>query len=117
MKFRSILHKTINSIIYLTYRHPIVITAWVMIRYGNVIHRNWGDDINIYLIERMTGRRVVVKNNSVFHHLFYRGPVYSCIGSVIGWYETPRTIVWGSGLISNQGDIAPPKKNMFSTRS
>ena len=110
MRISSILHKTINSVVYLTYRRPIVITAWVTIRYGRVIHRNWGDDINIYLIERMTGKRVIVKNNSVYHHLFYRGPVYSCIGSVIGWYESPRTITWGSGLISDQGDIAPPKK-------
>lgn len=53
----------------------------------------------------MTGKRVIVRNNSVYHHLFYRGPVYSCIGSILGWYETPQTIVWGSGLISNEGCI------------
>lgn len=116
MKFISILHKAINSIIYLTYRNPIVITAWVIIRYGQVVPRNWGDDINIYLIERMTGKRVVVKNNSVYHHLFFRGPVYSCIGSVIGWYETPQTIVWGSGLISNKGLIETKPKQICSVR-
>lgn len=116
MKFSSILHKTINSVIYLTYRRPIVITAWVIIRYGQVVHRNWGDDINIYLIERMTGKRVVVKNNSVYHHLFYRGPIYSCIGSIIGWYETPQTIVWGSGLISNEGRMEIPPKKICSVR-
>lgn len=116
MKISSILHKTINSVIYLTYRRPIVITAWVIIRYGRVVHRNWGDDINIYLLERMTGKRVVVKNNSTYHHLFYRGPVYSCIGSVIGWYESPRTITWGSGLISDQGDIKTPPSKICSVR-
>lgn len=64
----------------------------------------------------MTGKRVVVKNNSVYHHLFYRGPVYSCIGSVIGWYETPQTIVWGSGLISNKEHIETKPKQICSVR-
>lgn len=68
-----------------------------------------GDDINVYLLERMTGRRVVVKNQSAFHNRFYRGPIYSCIGSIIGWYETPQTTVWGSGIIAGNVtvDILP----------
>jgi pyruvyltransferase len=64
----------------------------------------------------MTGKRVVVKNNSVYHHLFYLGPIYSCIGSIIGWYETPQTIVWGSGLISNEGRMEIPPKKICSVR-
>lgn len=108
-----IFHKTINSLIYLTYRNPIVVSAWVIVRYGRVVHRNWGDDINVYLLERMTGRRVVIKNQSAFHNRFYRGPIYSCIGSIIGWYETPQTIVWGSGIIAENVtiDILPKRVN------
>ena len=116
MELCSILHKIINSIIYLTYRHPIVITGWVIVRYGRLLHRNWGDDINVYLIERMTGKRVVVQNCSVYHRLFYRGPVYSCIGSVLDWYEASSKIVWGSGLINSEGCIPPPQ-NLFCKRS
>lgn len=111
LHIHQIFHKTINSLIYLTYRNPIVVSAWVIVRYGRVVHRNWGDDINVYLLERMTGRRVVVKNQSAFHNRFYQGPVYCCIGSIIGWYETPQTIVWGSGMIAENVtvDISPKR--------
>lgn len=117
-KFRAlqIFHKIINSIIYLTFRNPIVITAWVDVRYGRVVHRNWGDDINVSLLQRMTGRRVIVKNQSIFHNRFYRGPVYSCIGSVMGFYETTQTIVWGSGMISDDSTLHILPRKIISVR-
>lgn len=111
-----IFHKKINSLIYLTYRNPIVVSAWVIVRYGRVVHHNWGDDINVYLLERITGRRVVVKNQSAFHNRFYRGPVYCCIGSIIGWYETPQTIVWGSGMIAENVIVDISPKRVCSVR-
>lgn len=100
-RITSAYHKFINSVSYLFYRDPIVITAWVNIRYGRIVPHNWGDDINIYLLELITGRKIIVKNQSLYHSRYYNGPVYNCIGSTIGWYETCKTIIWGSGIIKN----------------
>ncbi len=98
-------HKLINSFIYFWYKDPIVITAWVNVQYGRVQPRNWGDDINVFLIEQMTGKRVVIKNQSIYHNCYYKGVVYSCIGSVIGLYDANNMIVWGSGMIKKVRDL------------
>ena len=112
----KIYHKLINSFLYFWYKDPIVVTAWVNIRYGHVKPHNWGDDINVFLIEEMTGRRVVIKNQSIYHNRCYKGPVYSCIGSIIGWYDTPNTIIWGSGMIKEQATLKSIPKQICSVR-
>lgn len=112
----KIYHKLINSLFYFWYQDPIVITAWVEVQYGRVVHRNWGDDINVYLLEQMTGKHVVIKNQSTYHNRFYQGPTYCCIGSILGWYETPRTIVWGSGMISDDTRLHTLPQRIISVR-
>ncbi len=112
----KIFHKLINSFIYLCYKKPLVVTAWVNIRYGHLVPRNWGDDINVFLLELMTGRRVVIRNQSIYHNRCYKGPVYSCIGSIIGWYNTPNTIVWGSGILRKDTALKNKPKQICSVR-
>lgn len=112
----KIYHKLINSFIYFWYKDPIVITAWVNVRYGRVRPHNWGDDINVFLIEQMTGKRVVIKNQSIYHNRCYKGPVYSCIGSIIGLYNVPNTIIWGSGIISETKAVRTMPTQILSVR-
>lgn len=112
----KIYHKLINSFIYFWYKDPIVITAWVNVRYGRVKPHNWGDDINVFLIEQMTGKRVIIKNQSIYHNRCYKGSVYSCIGSIIGWYDTPNTVIWGSGMIKEQVTLKSTPKHVCSVR-
>lgn len=88
-----------NSIAYLRYRDPLVVSAWVKVDMGRVVPRNWGDDINVFLFERITGRKVIVRGQSPWHGLFSSAS-FICIGSILGLYETRRSIVWGSGAIS-----------------
>ena len=112
----NIYHKLLNSLIYLWRRDPIVITAWVEVKYGHIVPRNWGDDINVFLIELMTGKRVVIRNQSIYHNRCYKGPIYSCIGSIIGWYDTPNTIIWGSGVIKQDTPLKQIPKQIYSVR-
>lgn len=112
----KIYHKLINSFIYFWYKDPIVITAWVNVRYGRVKPHNWGDDINVFLIEQMTGKRVVIKDQSIYHNRCYKGPVYSCIGSIIGLYNVPNTIIWGSGIISETKAVRTMPTQILSVR-
>ena len=55
-------------------------------------------------------------NQSIYHRRFYKGPIYSCIGSVMGWYETPRTIVWGSGMIKEDVILRVVPKKICAVR-
>lgn len=89
----------INSICYLKFKNPIIINAWVLVKYGRIQKRNWGDELNVYLLEKLTGRRVLVANRSLWHILF-PSKKYICIGSVLGWYETEKSEIWGAGALS-----------------
>lgn len=91
-------HYIINSFIYMFSRRTIQINAWVIIKYGNVKKRNWGDDINVFLLEKITNKKVVVINQSLFHR-FAKKINYICIGSILGLYENEQSIIWGTGFI------------------
>lgn len=97
-KIYKLIHCFINSIYYLRYKKPLVISAWVEIKFGKVIHRNWGDELNIYLLELLTGRKIIVAENSLFQYLF-PSKKYICIGSILGWYETENSEIWGTGAM------------------
>ena len=58
-------------------------------------HFNLGDDLNVYLLTELTGKRIFVNNQ------FYHRPIYNimCIGSVIDWLSNNLTTIWGAGLI------------------
>lgn len=95
---RRILNLLINSLSYIRYRNPLVVSAYVEVRNGKVVHRNWGDDINVYLLEKVSGRKVVVKNQSLFHKI-RKTPSYLCIGSTVGFMIEDGTTLWGAGAM------------------
>lgn len=54
---------------------------------------NWGDDVNKYLIERISGKKVVLYRCAWIHHTNY-----ICIGSTLQWLGNRDAVVWGAGL-------------------
>lgn len=62
-----------------------------------VIPTNFGDDLNAFLLERLTGKRIM--NCHEFFHVF-QPRNYMVIGSVLDWKANDETVVWGSGIIS-----------------
>lgn len=86
----------INSFFYVFRRKKILIHAFVEIRYGKIVKNNWGDDLNVFMIEMMTGHRVVVANKSLYHILFNRKG-YLCVGSILGFVGFRESIAWGTG--------------------
>lgn len=72
------------------------------IRYFNGV-ANWGDHINPYLIEKMTGKTVIQSTFGWTEHLL-------AVGSVLR-NANRNSIVWGSGFISSTSKPrAKPKK-------
>lgn len=105
----------INSLVYIFYRRTILVNAFVEIRYGKVMHRNWGDDINVYLLEKISQKKVVIRNQSLFHwnSKFLN---FICIGSILGLYENQNSIIWGAGFISDKNSLLTAPKRICSVR-
>lgn len=70
---------------------------------------NWGDDLNRYLIEKISGKKVVHARCILFPQTFYL-----CIGSIIQWFADENAIVWGAGLI--EPAIVKPCKEYRAVR-
>lgn len=106
---------TINSFHYLKFKSPLVLNAWVNIKHGEIIHRNWGDDVNLYLIEELSGKKVIFRNMSIIHRLF---PFtnYICIGSILGWYENKCSTIWGAGFIDQHNLLRCKPRKILSVR-
>lgn len=100
---------------YLFLKKYILVNAWVDIKYGKVRKRNWGDDINVYLIEKISKKKVVVRNQSLFHQ-YSKKVNYICIGSILGLYENEKSIIWGAGLIDNNKHLLCKPQEIRSVR-
>lgn len=79
--------KTHNNILYITMSLPSYKTT----------NTNWGDDINIFLCEMLSRKKVIP-----YKHALFKTKNYLVIGSIINWYSNKRGIIWGSGVLSSQ---------------
>lgn len=101
----------IKDLYLLFFRRAIIVAGYVddNCTYG-VRHRNWGDELNYYLLRYLTGRGVFFYVSFwPARHLHLKN--YLCIGTLLDAvnYSTPQTIVWGGGA-AGHGKIVPPKK-------
>lgn len=96
--FKQLIIKLLNTIYYvISYNNNfILVNCWVSQRFGKTDHRNFGDELNIYLIEALTKKKVVNQNEVLLP--FIRS--YMVIGSLVEKHCTKKTIIWGSGAIS-----------------
>ena len=86
----------------------VVINSWIIQRWDKVIPRNIGDDINYYLIKKLSGK-CVVNFNALPHVISNHLKTIMCIGSIIEWKSSSNyTIIWGSGAM--YGGEFPIKK-------
>jgi len=109
------LNLLVNSLIYITYRRPVVVSAYVDIVFGKVRHRNWGDDINVFLLEAITRRKVVVANESLYDRIFPRTN-YLSIGSTVGFMVNEKTIVCGAGAMYPYNSLSRKPRHVSFVR-
>ena len=57
-------------------------------------NKNWGDQVNVYLLEKITGKNVRKIQLKFFKHMLAVGSVLSTSSS--------KSVVWGSGFISDE---------------
>lgn len=91
--------------------HPIVVNACTYFRrYGENIYCNWGDDINYFFIKEIVKQKWLPYAEAPITRYFHRKN-YVIIGSTIDIVMTPKSIVWGAGLITaNPRKIIRPLK-------
>lgn len=103
----------INSLIACRYQKKILVNALVDIKWGKLKPTNWGDDLNVWLLKQVSGKKIVVRNATLF---WKNGINYVCIGSIIGNYENGQAIICGTGAISSDVKIKQKPLKVLSVR-
>lgn len=92
--------------LYFEYVYPdyILLTASV-----SPLSSNWGDDVSVRLVEFVNPcRKVLIKRYTWNIRRKYN---LLCIGSIISWMTTSKSVIWGSGVVyPNQRISAKPLK-------
>ena len=85
-----------NEVYVLLHRKSvIVVDGWLVKFYKkNSLVSNWGDDINVYFLEMISGKRVVPAQALFFPKWRKK---YCCIGTIIPQCMSRKSVVWGSG--------------------
>lgn len=114
-RFVGALCHLLNDLKVLFSKKKLFVFAWCRYDGPTLMHNNWGDDINVFFGESISGSKVVVKNLSL---LYNNLPItsYSCIGSIIDSIQDNRTEVWGSGIINESKEITVIPRKIHSVR-
>ncbi len=93
------------------------IQPWISMSWGKVEHNNWGDDINMFFLKKITNdailpqKAIALPKNDIIFHIAKPYPPITCIGSIFHLIDEKETIVWGSGLLTaNHLPSVHPKK-------
>lgn len=78
----------------------ILVKAPIKFSKGKLVHFNWGDDMNYYLVEMLSGKKVLHLPDSM---LLRKIPVESflVVGSTVTFYSLDHVTIWGTGIINN----------------
>lgn len=70
------------------------IYVYISSKYYQKHNGNWGDDLNLTLLEFISGKKIIHARCRLINSEYYL-----CIGSILQWFGNKNAIVWGSGLI------------------
>lgn len=79
--------------------NAILLNAWVNLRNGNLSHRNFGDELNVYLLKRLLPDCKLFNRNDICRFGHNDRPDYMVIGSLVEEFTTKNSIIWGAGAI------------------
>lgn len=74
---------------------------------------NFGDAASPLCLELITGKTAINVNNTID---FTSKPVYSVVGSVLGWSRSSKTVVWGSGFLDEKSRFRTIPKRVHAVR-
>lgn len=107
----------LKSVFKFIFCRAIIVTGYVDNRvWVGIRHRNWGDDLNYYLINKLVGRPIIFYHSFKFAH-WLNLKNYLCIGTLLDAtnYSNSQTIVWGTGVSGQERTFIHPN-NILAVR-
>ena len=101
-------------------KDEIVVNAYCNynIQEKRINHNNFGDDLNFLFLQKVMNKIFIP--NSMINHPYFKPPKhdteYCFIGSILSQYATPKSIVWGSGIIRDKDRIYSRPKEILAVR-
>lgn len=75
---------------------PLVVSACIHLKRGRLLHYNFGDDLNLYLLSALSKRKIVFYDYSLICKIFHKKRILA-IGSILGEWINDKCIIWGAG--------------------
>ena len=111
----NIIFTKIKTLLLDLFCHPICINACLHYSWGKLMHRNWGDDINVFLVERLFNRKVsYLYTSSISMHR--NSTNYIMIGSTAVMLGNNRSVIWGAGIIDGTVSLSTPPMKILAVR-
>ena len=96
----------------------IIVRSWV--DSGDktgIAKNNWGDDLNKYLLERLTEKRVLfIPDNLTFNQKNTLPTHFMFIGSILTFYNLDNAVIYGTGIKSPNDTITGKPSKIVSVR-
>ena len=103
------LYRFYNSLYEIFHKDYIILSASV-----HPLKHNWGDDVSKKLIELICPeKKIIIKKYS--YNIRKKEDIL-CIGSIITWMTTPKSIIWGSGVIYHNNIISSKPQKVLAVR-
>lgn len=92
------IERLLNSIYIAIYGNDnsIILNSWINYKFGKLKPNNWGDDLNVFLVEALTKKKTIGRYNIYWRKNHIN---YTVIGSVVDTLSNPNTIIWGGGAM------------------
>lgn len=95
--------------------HPILINAYVYGKGLEIVHENWGDDINWFFLKEIIKRPVSLFDR-ISLAMRFNLTNYLVIGSTIDMLCRKNTEIWGAGLIDGSKPLRIKPKKVYAVR-
>lgn len=97
--------RSIETICFLCSRDPVLLNGWFNYRFNILEHRNFGDELNIYILQELLPDKKLFNLIDTCRWGTQNATNYLVIGSLIEEFSTPNSIIWGAGVIEGNERI------------
>ena len=89
-------------------KNQIALFWWNEVKLQGKSKENYGDLVGKYLVEKISGKKIVWVNPKKISLRFLFHPIYVTAGSILA-HVNKKCIVWGSGIISKMHSVNSAK--------